>query len=984
MIDGALSIRRVTRQFLRFVRRAGGPSWTRSPGRTALFGLAATVLVACAPTTPREHFEAEVVPALERRCVAAACHGVAPGAEARGEVIDWRQLFIEITSDGRIADTEQAYAIVKTRINTVEHPDLSSLLRKPLARELGGLPHLGGVVLEDRSEPDYTAIRGWIALETGGGEGGSLEDLTPQQQLFAREVLPRLAARQCMNGSCHGASSPFTAFQPPVPIDGEYVLSRDLAVANHAAARMHLALGGDLLLSRLVRKGLPLDRGGIAHRGGNDIFFDRAAADDPRQDPTVDAIIRWAEAEQAAAQAGPKVVSGVVFVRGPVAPSPPFSHDAFAPGTDLFVLDTGSSSPRNLTAQAHPDGPADVRDPAVSHDGTRVAFAMRRSQDDAHHLYEIGVDGEGLVQLTHGEATLPGGGRRADVEPTHGPDGRIYFVSTRAGHLEDHAGQLDTEIWAVDPASGALHRMTHDPALEGAPAFIPTGKSHGTLSFTVLRTIGDRRESAVFRAPLDHNRRHHGDPELHIHHGVTSGADTVLDMRTLPDGRFVAALLDRDAVWRGGELAIFDRQLGPDLPDEATSPAIGGFRHAITRLDIPPSAGGVPVSFARRPVPLPDGRILVTLAHGDADPTDPTQPPDLGLHVLTIAEDPETGRPEIVKREALADDPALSEYDAQPIAPRPLEDDPSHEPAWDPGAETGHLAYRHVETLEAIMTSLPPAGARPLREDLAFARLVEALPVTPADLAKGPLGVGHHTRARVLAETPLLGGSLFLDVPAGRPFRVQTLDARRMATGTQHNRWIDVAPGQTFPGGVSPVLYPTLCAGCHGTLSGDPTEPVGPVPDIITAASITLATHEGLDPRRPRAPVPIGEGAIDVDFARDIGPLLARSCATASCHAAASAAGGLDLEAVPTADFDSAYEALLAPGSGSGGGRKYVDEGGSSARRSHLVERLYGLELDAPRALLGACPGAPPLSDEERLIFVRWIDLGALYRGAAP
>ena len=58
-----------------------------------------------------------------------------------------------------------------------------------------------------------------------------------------------------------------------------------------------------------------------------------------------------------------------------------------------------------------------------------------------------------------------------------------------------------------------------------------------------------------------------------------------------------------------------------------------------------------------------------------------------------------------------------------------------------------------------------------------------------------------------------------------------------------------------------------------------------------------------------------------------------------------------------------------------------MDERGSSARRSALIERLYGRELDAPQVLNGACLGEPPLSDDERLLFVRWVELGAVYRG---
>ncbi len=959
-------------------RRRRAPS-----GAVAVISLAPWLAGGCGEPSARERFESDVVPVLEGSCAGTVCHGVAPDAEARGEVIDWTQLQIRVTADGRIADLDQAYAITKSRIDTIGRPELSTLLRKPLGGA-AGTPHLGGAAFTGRDDPRYRAIRGWIEIEDGGGEGGRIEDLPPAERRFAEDVLPRLAALQCMNAACHGPVAPFTSFQPPVEIDGDLVFPFDAVRADYAAARMHLFLGGDPRLSRLVRKGLPLERGGIAHRGGNGIFFNQGAGDDPASDPTVAAIVGWADMEREAAL-GPGLpeVRGIVLVRGPLAAEAPFAHDCFAPGSDLFVLEppVPGGALRNLTAAAHPDGPADVRDPAVSHDGRRIAFSMRRGPGDAQNIYEIGVDGGGLRQLTHDAGPLPGGGRAANVEPTYGPDGRVYFVSTRAGHLTERGDAPDAEIWAVHPDGGEPERITHDPAPEAAPVFFGVGKSYGTLAFTVLRAEEGGDRGIVFRAPLDHNKHYHGDPELHIHHGLTAPGEVLYGARATPDGRFVAALLDRGALWRGGRLAALDRQLGPEIPAGAEAEAsVGGYRRAFALLDAPAPAGAAPFSMARRPVPLPDGRVLVTLG---ADPIDdPAAPPELGVHVLTIEEDPASGGPRVVAREALLDEAGIAERDAEPIVARPLEDDPSHELAWEPGAATGRLAYRHVETLEAIMSSLGPLGPKPLRGDLAYARLIEASPVTPADLAAGPISAGARGRSRILAEVPLAGGSLFLEVPAGAPLRVQTLDADRMARGTQHRRWIDVAPGQLFPGGVAPELYPTLCAGCHGSLSGAPGDSGGPVPDAITAASMTLATHEGLDPRRPLPPTPVGGAPIEIDFRRDVLPILERSCA--GCHAGPSAAGGLDLQAHPTASFDSAYEALLAVGPGSGGGRRYVDEAGASARSSYLVERIYGRELDAPRPLGAACPGDPPLGEEERLTIVRWIELGAVYRGVAP
>lgn len=528
----------------------------------------------CGAPSARERFDRDVAPILESTCLSSVCHGVSPGAEAAGEVIDWSFFHVHTTRRGAIADLGQAYESAKSRINTLEHPELSTLLRKPLALAAGGEPHLGGVQLASRRHADYRAIAEWIAEESGGGEGA--EALSAEEQLFGDTVLPALSSRQCMNQGCHGATAPFTGFEPPLILDGGPVFSRAQVKKNHHAARMHLFLGGDPLLSRLVRKTVPLERGGIAHRGGNDIFFSEGA-----DDPTVQAISAWAAVERKGAAL--PAMTGIVFVRGPVATDRPFAIESGASGSDLFVLEPPSpgGALRNLTAKLH-SGPADVRDPAVRHDGKRIVFAMRREPQGALDIWEIGSDGSAPKQLTKDAGTT------ANAQPCYGPDGRVYFVSTRAGVLADGRDQLDTDVWAVTPETGALERLTHDPFPEATPTFFGVGKSYGTLAFSLRRTLGGRFEAPVFRMPLDHNKAYHGDPELHIHHGITQSPLVTYATRALPDGRFASVLVGRDNVWRGGKLAVFERQFGPDMPDEvATAAAVGGFRHAFAELSGP-------------------------------------------------------------------------------------------------------------------------------------------------------------------------------------------------------------------------------------------------------------------------------------------------------------------------------------------------------------------------------------------------------------
>ncbi len=65
-----------------------------------------------------------------------------------------------------------------------------------------------------------------------------------------------------------------------------------------------------------------------------------------------------------------------------------------------------------------------VRDPCVSYDAKTVLFSYRKAGEPHFHLYEIGVGGTGLRQLT--------GGAYDDLEPCYLADGGIVFVSGRA------------------------------------------------------------------------------------------------------------------------------------------------------------------------------------------------------------------------------------------------------------------------------------------------------------------------------------------------------------------------------------------------------------------------------------------------------------------------------------------------------------------------------------------------------------------------
>ena len=101
----------------------------------------------------------------------------------------------------------------------------------------------------------------------------------------------------------------------------------------------------------------------------------------------------------------------------------------------------------------------------------------------------------------------------------------------------------------------------------------------------------------------------------------------------------------------------------------------------------------------------------------------------------------------------------------------------------------------------------------------------------------------------------------------------------------------------------------------------------------------------------------------------------------------------MDLSAEPAGHFNRAYLSLLAaPEQPSAEGEpvagKYVHPG--QARTSYLIWRLYGRntsrQWDAtynPGQMIALCPPseAKQLTDDEKLTFMEWIDLGAHWDG---
>jgi hypothetical protein len=283
-------------------------------------------------------------------------------------------------------------------------------------------------------------------------------------------------------------------------------------------------------------------------------------------------------------------------------------------------------------------------------------------------------------------------------------------------------------------------------------------------------------------------------------------------------------------------------------------------------------------------------------------------------------------------------------------------------------------------------------------------------------------------RLRVLGEIPLkkkdAGGNVIRDsdgnpdtsflakIPANTAFTFQTLDKRGMVLNVSQT-WHQVRPGEMR----------VDCGGCHAhSQKGMKFE--------TTAASKPGYTMEDLTKRTPVMKLNAAGDALfdylannkrvlDVEFHRDIKPILQAKCIT--CHSGTNPPKGLKLDDNTIVNgFDNTYNRLADNATATTGLRSMLTSGeyrGSNAsryirkfqsRRSLLIWKIFGQRLDGwsnSDHPTESVPGdastlpanvnrsavdidfvgtqmPPPssgitLTDEEKMKFVRWIDLGA-------
>ncbi|HEY3496193.1 MAG TPA: hypothetical protein VGK73_15950 [Polyangiaceae bacterium] len=762
----------------------------------------------------------------------------------------------------------------------------SEILRRALAPDAGGTYHEGGVVFVSRSDPGYRAIEEW-AVQKGGPTNSPTDE---NFLFFADRVQPMLVKRGCMMLGCHSASM-FHDYRLRGGSGGQFSLPATRK--NYELSLEQLALESpDPNASRLLKKNLSPDVGGILHRGGN-LFGEGdadvvngpcdpvAAATEPIDEQRPYCVIaEWFRREQAARTIAP--LSAVVYVRRAAAggPSTPQDYASYQPGAEVVqngltraadgTLSVGAET--NLSALCNlPAGSTDARRPAVSWDGARVAFAARTSSDDPFHVYvveggacAIDTDIDAPPVDDSGNSIGVNGELVHNFDPAFAPDGRIVFASTRGNVMNLEAiGYSGPQRAPADPSklnanlyikeqNGRIRQLTFLLNQEILPSFMRDGR----LIFTAEKRAPDFYQLAGRRMNLD-------GADYHPLFGQrnTIGFTQLTDVVELADKNLAFILSDKGAQQGAGALAVLNRSLGVDQlsenpddylvdPDAINVTTKRFFQRSLAIVD-PAATGrlaGTDGAY-RHPSPLPDGRLLVSYSAAVSD-----------LGAVGGGFGIEVVNPETAERTPLVSGGGdlswpVAVYGKQNSGIFASRLDEANGATRIGSGSAAEVTILDVGTFGSLLFQNTRSG-RPLTAT--SLSVWESLPPAPGvtDYASGGIYTTSDDYGQLYVRRQLLDSvgvqpdqSAAMRVPGGVPLIVQTnakLSADGAATLHSQREEMQFYPGEQVRQSLQRRFFNGLCGGCHGSVSGREFE-LAVQPDILTQASQVAARGKAKD-----------------------------------------------------------------------------------------------------------------------------------------
>ena len=504
-----------------------------------------------------------------------------------------------------------------------------------------------------------------------------------------------------------------------------------------------------------------------------------------------------------------------------------------------------------------PDGL--VRDPEVSFDGKRVLFSMRRNKADDYHIYEVGVDGSSLRQLTSGSEL-------SDFDPLYLPSGEILLVSTRDYKLCQCNRHIMGNLFIMDADGGGLHQVGRNTLFEGHPSLLPDGR----ILYDRWEYVDKHFGPAMGLWTVNPDGTNHA-----VYYGNNAWSPgAIVDARIIPGTeRFVATFGScHDRPW--GAFAVADRRIGMDGADPVVFSRPENIASYLTNrrdYQVGLNRNGHPMggqidNFVRLPVkyedpyPLSDKHFLASRTiEGER----------MGIFLL-----------DVFGNEILLHDEGPGCFDPMPIAPR--ERPPVIAPKNNLAKSEG--AYYVADVYAGTgMTNVERGTVKTLRVVEAPAKTFWTQTNWNIDATQAPAMNWNSTNnKRILGTVPVEpDGSAYFTVPSDTFLFFQLLDEDGMMVQSMRSGTM-LAAGET-----------SGCVGCHD-------HRLTTVPNRKRPAAFS---------RLPRRLEPWYGPPRDFNYLTEVQPVFDRQCV--SCHDYGRPAGEvLNLSGDMGLAFNTSYSEL--------------------------------------------------------------------------
>jgi len=225
-------------------------------------------------------------------------------------------------------------------------------------------------------------------------------------------------------------------------------------------------------------------------------------------------------------------------------------HWGYADGGRLCALNLRTGKLRVLVDT--PKGA--TRDPQVHYDGKKILFSYRKPDTHPFHLYEIGIDGSGLRQLTRGEDD--------DIEPTYCPDGSIVFCSSRCRRYVNCWYTRVATLYRCEADGSNVRLLSSNNDHDNTPWVMPDGR------------ILYMRWEYVDRSQVHFHHLWTMNPDgtaQTVYYGNLHGGLAMLDAKPIPGSHKVVSSFSpsHGRPEHVGHVAIVDPRAGPDQKGRA-------------------------------------------------------------------------------------------------------------------------------------------------------------------------------------------------------------------------------------------------------------------------------------------------------------------------------------------------------------------------------------------------------------------------------